>query len=317
MQGGHAIHVMGANRGEVSHADRLTTLLINDREFALNCLVARVAQAHLLQEAAVDFVNQLEVSGQQASKQVEVPFLECLGKQGVVGVSHGTAGDIPSLVPFHVAIIDQQTHQFCDRDGGVGVVELNGPVLREVVNRKPTVIQAAQHVLEGAAHKEVLLFKAQAASLIGAIVGIQHFGKGFAAHFLFHSAVVIADVEGVEIKAFRGVGAPEAQAIAGVHAVAEHGHIVGHADGVIRWDPARAVVALVVEVALRAATKAHKAGLVGLGQFPGPAALQPLVGDLHLPTIADQLIKNPEFVADAIAGGRDLQTGERFHVASG
>ena len=156
----HTIHVMGANGGEVCHPDRLTPLLINDREFALNRLVTGVTQAHLLQEAAVDFVNQLKVPRQQASKQVEIPFFEGLGKQGVVGVSHGTAGDVPRLVPFHVTIIDQQTHQFCHRDGGVGVVELNGPVLREVVNGQPTVIEAAQHVLKGAAHKEVLLFQA-------------------------------------------------------------------------------------------------------------------------------------------------------------
>ena len=61
MESRHPIHVMGANGGEVGHADRLPAVLINDREFALNRLIARVAQAHLLQEAAVDFVNQLEV----------------------------------------------------------------------------------------------------------------------------------------------------------------------------------------------------------------------------------------------------------------
>ena len=216
-----------------------------------------------------------------------------------------------------MAIIDQQTHQFCDGDGGVGVVELNGPVLREVVNGQPAVIEAAQHVLKGAAHKEVLLLQAEPPAFIGAVVRVQHFGEGFAAHLLFHGAVVITNVEGVEVKAFCGIGAPETQTIAGVHAVAENGHIVGHANGVIRWDPARAVVAFVVEVALRAAAKTHKAGLIGLGQFPGPTPLQPLVSDLHLPAITDQLIKNSKFVADAIARGWNLQACERLHVASG
>ena len=91
---------------------------------------------------------------------------------------------------------------------------------------------------------------------------------------------------------------------------------MGHANGVIRRDPARAVVAFVVEIALSAPAKTHKAGLIGLGQFPGPTTLQPLVGDLHLPAIADQLIKNSKFVADAIARGRDLQARERLHIAS-
>ena len=53
-----------------------------------------------------------------------------------------------------------------------------------------------------------------------------------------------------------------------------------------------------------------------MGKFPGPAALEPFVGDLHLPAIADQLVEDAEFVADAVTGGRDLQARQRFHVAS-
>ena len=50
-------------------------------------------------------------------------------------------------------------------------------------------------------------------------------------------------------------------------------------------------------------------------QFPGPAALEPLVGDLHLPAVADQLVEDAELVANAIAGRRDFQAGQGFHVA--
>ena len=52
-----------------------------------------------------------------------------------------------------------------------------------------------------------------------------------------------------------------------------------------------------------------------MGEFPRPAALQPFVGDLHLPAVADELVENAEFVADAVAGGRNLEAGQRFHVA--
>ena len=83
------------------------------------------------------------------------------------------------------------------------------------------------------------------------------------------------------------------------------------------WDPTGAVAAFVVDVALGAPTETDETGLIGLGQFPGPASFQPLVGDLHLPAVADQLVENPELVADAVTGCRDLETGQGFHVASG
>ena len=52
-----------------------------------------------------------------------------------------------------------------------------------------------------------------------------------------------------------------------------------------------------------------------MGDLPGPAALEPFVGDFHLPAIADELVEDAEFVADAVAGGGDLQGGERFEEA--
>ena len=212
-------------------------------------------------------------------------------------------------------IVDQQPHQLRHGDGRVGVVELNRPVVGEVLDGQSAVVEAAQHVLQRAADEEVLLLQAQTSAFVGAVVGVQHLGEGFAAHLFLNGAVVVADVEGIEVEAFGGIGTPEPQPVADVDAIAQHRHVMGNADGVFRRDPAGAVVAFVVDVALGATAEAHEAGLIGLGQFPGPAALEPFVGDLHLPAIADQLIEDAELVADAIAGGRDLQAGQRFHVA--
>ena len=92
---------------------------------------------------------------------------------------------------------------------------------------------------------------------------------------------------------------------------------MGDADGVLGGYPARAVAAVLVGVALGAAAKAHKHRLIRVGELPGPTAFEPLIGDLHLPAIADQLIEDPEFVADAVANRWHFQAGQRFHVASG
>ena len=86
---------------------------------------------------------------------------------------------------------------------GMGVVELNRPIAGEVFNGQPTVVEAAQHVLKGAADEEVLLLQAQPPAFVGAVVGIQHLGERFASHLFLNGAVVVADVEGIESQSFR------------------------------------------------------------------------------------------------------------------
>jgi hypothetical protein len=75
------------------------------------------------------------------------------------------------------------------------------------------------------------------------------------------------------------------------------------------------VGAQLIPVGLGAAAKADEAGLLGVGNLPRPAALEPFIGDLDLPAIADQLVEDAEFVANAIPRGRDLERGQRFQEA--
>ena len=311
----HAVDVVGRHRGQVRHAHRLGALVVDDRQFAQNLIVAGILEPHLLQETAVDFVDQLQVPRQQRAEQVQAPLLQGLRQQGVIGVGERAAGDVPGFGPIEMFVVEQQPHQFRHGNRRVGVVQLYSPMIRELADRDAAHVEAADHVLQRAAHKEVLLLQPQLAALIGAIVGIEHLGEGFRTHLLLNGAVVIAAVEGKEIKAFGGISPPKAQAIAGVDPIAQHRHIVGHTDGVFGRNPAHPVGAPFIAVALSAATKADETGLVWVGNLPGPARLQPLVGDLHLPAVADQLVEDAELVADAVARGRDLQGGQGFEEA--
>jgi hypothetical protein len=55
-----------------------------------------------LQEAAVDLIDQLQVPGQQRTKQRQAPFLQGFGQQGVVGVGKRFGGDAPGRIPIQV-----------------------------------------------------------------------------------------------------------------------------------------------------------------------------------------------------------------------
>ena len=199
----------------------------------------------------------------------------------------------------------------------MGVIHLNGPMLGKLLQGDLPLFKGSQHVLKGAAHKEVLLLEAQATTLVGPVIGIEHLGEGFRPHLFLDGAVVVADVEGIEVKALGGVSAPEAKAVAGVHLIPQNRHVVGDADGVLCRHPAGTVVTLVVGIAFGMAAKAHHAGFIRLGQLPRPSGLQPLVRNFHLPTVTDQLVEDAKLVADAVAHGRHLQTGQGLHVAGG
>ena len=125
---------MGTDGGQVCHAHRFAAVFVDDRQLALDGVVAGITQSQLLQEAAVDLVDQLQMARQQVAEQVQIPLLQGLRQQGVVGVGDRPGGDVPGFVPIHMAVVNQQSHQLRHGNGGVRVVELNGPVLGEVLD---------------------------------------------------------------------------------------------------------------------------------------------------------------------------------------
>lgn len=58
----------------------------------------------------------------------------CFRHDGVVGVSTGLGGDLPRFLPGQIIIIHQHTHQLCDRYGRMGVVQLEGNLLIELMD---------------------------------------------------------------------------------------------------------------------------------------------------------------------------------------
>ena len=159
VQGRHTIDVVGAQGREVRHAHSLAAAFINERHAAEDVVATGVAQPHLLQKAAIQFIDDLQMPRQQTPEEFKAPALECFRQQGVIGVSQRPGGDPPGLIPINLMLIHQQAHQLGHGDRWMGVVELHRPVFLKLFNRDATLEQAAQHVLQGAAHKEVLLLE--------------------------------------------------------------------------------------------------------------------------------------------------------------
>ena len=99
-------------------------------------------------------------------------------------------------------------------------------------------------------------------------------------------------------------------------AVARHHHVAGdgqHRGGVFVDDMEVAVVPEFPE----GAAEVDGLGLVGLGQQPGGAHAFPVVGQLHLLALHDLLLENTQFIADGVAGGRNVQGGHGVQIAGG
>ena len=197
------------------------------------------------------------------------------------------------------------------------VVELDRVLLVEAGEVPPPLPVDADHVLERAGDEEVLLLQAQPLARQELVVRVEDLGDVLRVDLEVDRAPVVPLVEGVEVEGLRGLRLEQAEEVRGAVAIAEDGDVVGHAPHHTLRDPAHPVAALRVLEALGMAAQRDVEGDLGPRDLPGIAQGQPLVGLLDLPPVADELVEDPELVADAVADGRDGERGQRVHVAGG
>ena len=77
--------------------------------------VPRVAAPHLVEEAVVDLVDDLEVAREDRPEHLDLPLLERLGQQRVVRVGERPPRDLPGLVPAHPVDVHEEAHQLGHR----------------------------------------------------------------------------------------------------------------------------------------------------------------------------------------------------------
>src|SRR5437879_828238 len=84
---------------------------------AMNALflhVARPFRIDLLEEAFVDLEDELEMPRQDLLKKGHAPFLQRLGKQGVIGVGKRACDQRPGFLPGHAVFVVEEPLQFDD-----------------------------------------------------------------------------------------------------------------------------------------------------------------------------------------------------------
>ena len=108
--------------------------------------------------AAVDLLKDHVDAGQETGHHFFRPLFKRLRHHGVVGIGEGPAGDVFGLAPAQIVIVDQYAHEFGDCHAGMGVVHVQGNLVREDI-KVPAIHpdKVPYGVLHGRAGKEILL----------------------------------------------------------------------------------------------------------------------------------------------------------------
>ena len=199
------------------------------------------------------------------------------------------------------------THQLGHGHRRMGVVELDGDLVRERWPVVPATEEPGDDVGQGAGDEEVFLDEPERAAPGRRVVGVQNAADRLREDPVRHGAEEIAAAELAEIEDVRGRGLPEAEGVDRPPAVADHRPVVGHAEEV-RGLPAMHRDHAPVRLEPRAERHLHR--LVRARHLPGVRPAQPVVGVFDLGAVPDLLAEDPVIVAEAVADGRD---GHRGH----
>jgi len=231
----------------------------------------------------------------------------------VVGVGEHLLADVEGFVPAKAALIQQDAHHLGDGQGGVGIVQLDGHLVGQVLQGGVAGQVVLHDVADGGSRQEVLLAQAQDLALHMVVVGVQHLGDELGVGVLAHGGVVVAQREAGHIK-IGGLCLPQTQLGNALAVVALHIHVGGNGhDAVVVGvlDVVEAVVPVLVDLAV----KADLHSLVRVALQPDLAAGQPVVGTLLLPAVHDLLLEDTVLVQDGVTSAADAGGGHAVQVA--
>ena len=121
-------------------------------------LIIRIFCTDLFYKTAVDLIHDLIYTRKQSLEDVDRPLFKCLCHDGMVGVCTGMRCDIPCFFPGHSFFVQQDTHQFGNRHGRMGIIHLERYLLWQIMQIIVMFLKTLQRTLDTCGNKEILLF---------------------------------------------------------------------------------------------------------------------------------------------------------------
>src|SRR3954463_13422925 len=127
------IRAVRTDNGQIGHPNFAPGVLVHQAHSLKAPVIPRKTTAHLIEQPAVDFIDNLEMPGKYDLKPPERPLLQCLRQERVIRVSKGVFRNRPRLIPSKPRLIEQNAHQLWYSHRRMCVVQLECGFLGENV----------------------------------------------------------------------------------------------------------------------------------------------------------------------------------------
>ena len=137
--------------------------------------------------------------------------------------------------PVHRMQIDEGSHQLGDCERGVGVIQMNCHMIREIRETRMLFEMALEDIGDRCADEEILLPQSQLTARFGAVVGVEHPGDHFVSPFDRGGRLKVARVEERHVESGGGSRLPKTQCAHSTSGVTRDEHIVSASDDTALW----------------------------------------------------------------------------------
>ena len=209
-------------------------------------------------------------------------------------------------------LIDQQAHQLGDGQYRMRIVEVNGHMVRQLVETAVRAQIAVDQVLQAGSTEKIFLSQAQLAPGQRGVVRIQHPRHVFRMVLVFDRRHVVALIKSGQIDFAAGLGRPEPQRVGRFGGVTGNDGVVRHGQHILGIKPAHGLAVL-----LEAAAETHPVLHFRTRKLPRITARQPVIRNLDLMAVDDLLFEHAVVVADAVTEPGQAERGHRVEKTGG
>merc|ERR1712127_1133390 len=186
VKGSDTVDGVRADNRKISHSDLL--------------VVTWVSLLQFLNVEVIDVVDQLQMSWQQSSNELDGPLLESLRQDRMVGVGEGMVANVPCLLEAQLLLINQDSKQLNGSNSWMRIIQLDLVLLgEEGESIIVPLLVSPEHVVDGCGAEEVLLLETELLAGVGRVIGVQHTRNILCLLPLSNGAVIVTGIEFIEI----------------------------------------------------------------------------------------------------------------------
>ena len=213
MDGRDSVRAVRTRDGQIGHPHLPFCAFLDETHTLYPSFIAGKSRSHVIEQPAINLVDDLEVTWQQDLEPFDRPFLQSFGKQRVIGVGQRFYRDGPSVIPTEMDLVEQNPHQLRYCHCRMRVVELDGDFVGECVPVGVGHAKTAHEIRERAGHEKIFLHETQPLPHGCVIVGIEHPCKRFGPEGFRQSPDEITAAEFLEVEVILRRRGPEPQRI--------------------------------------------------------------------------------------------------------